>query len=156
VTVCCRSVSRRRSTVACCAGRQFAVNSSSAQAMAAVRVSSVKAWAMASLRCNLRRRGGPKRWAPGFLPCAHGSAAQPVVLVSAASAWPVPRNQHMPRGCMAAADRGVRDRAAWYGAAWDWAAWHWAAPGAPLRVAKGCCADCACPHCRRDIWWRIG
>ena len=37
VTVCCRSASRRRSTVACCAGKWIAVNSSRAQTLEAAR-----------------------------------------------------------------------------------------------------------------------
>ena len=130
VTVCCRSASRRRSTVACCAGTRFAMNSSSARTTQAVR--SVPA--RASLRCNLRRRcGGPERAVPGLLQRASSaSAMRRVVPASAANGSPVPRIQrHVATGCRAAGR-------------------------APLRSAEGRCADCRRPHCRRDIWWRIG
>jgi hypothetical protein len=146
VTVCCRSASRRRSTGACCAGKRFVVNSSSAQSMAA-RAVQARAW----LRCILRRRcGGPERAARGLLRCAfRACATQGGATASAASELPVSRSQrNAATGGRAARLKGSRHRASGYRAAGR----------APFRAAEGRYADCRCPrcHCRRDIWWRIG
>jgi hypothetical protein len=136
VTVCCRSASRRRSTVACCAGKRIAVNSSRAQTLEAAR-----AWrARASLRCNLRRRcGGPRR-ASGASPTRLvAMLAQEVFVqkVSAANGLPVSRSQrHTAASCQAAGCT--------------------AAGRAPFGAVEGRRADSRRPHCRRDIWWRIG